>query len=266
MPFANLTLTETQSVATLTLNRPSRLNALDLDTVAELIQALNSIRDARTARCVVLTGQGKGFSAGADLTAEVPGAGSILDGSIDCGFVLETHFNPLLETLAGFPLPIVAAVNGVAAGAGCSLALAADFVIAARSAYFLQAFVNIGLVPDAGASWILPRCVGMARALQMTMLGERIPAQQAFDWGMIYSVVDDAQLRPSAETLAINLANGPTMTYGLIRQQLRQSGERSLSQTLALERRNQLLAGRTNDFAEGVAAFREKRPARFLGH
>src|SRR3954469_1826308 len=180
-------------VATLTIARPDRLNALSAQTVDELRAAVGEA-ESSGARCLLLTGEGRGFSSGADLA----GGGGL---PVDAGAALEKHFNPLIEAVFALPIPVVAAVNGAAAGAGCSLALAADIVIAGRSAYFLQAFVNIGLIPDAGATWILPRLVGRARAMEMMMLGERIPADRALEWGMIARVVEDEALASEAEAL-----------------------------------------------------------------
>jgi len=180
MDFEHIRLEQSPAaVATIRLNRPDSLNALNAAMVDELKQAVESLADAG-ARCLLLTGEGRGFSSGADL------AGGGLPS--DAGMALEKHFNPLVKAIFDLPIPVVAAVNGPCAGAGCSLALAADIVIAARSAYFLQAFVNIGLIPDAGATWLLPRLAGRARAIEMMMLGERIPAQQALGWGLIAGV------------------------------------------------------------------------------
>ncbi|MFN7174683.1 MAG: enoyl-CoA hydratase-related protein [Thermaurantiacus tibetensis] len=179
--------------------------------------------------------------------------------------MLETHFNVLLERLFALPVPFVTAVNGAAAGAGCSYALAGDIIVAARSAYFLQAFVNIGLVPDVGSTWMLPRMVGRARATRMMMLGERIPAEQAYEWGMVSEVVDDAELMPRATEIARKLAKGPTRALALIRTGIRDCMDKTLTEALMVERRNQLEAGRTADFAEGVMAFLQKRPASFSG-
>jgi len=183
----------------------------------------------------------------------------------DAGEVLERYYNPLVEALFALPIPVVAAVNGPAAGAGCSLALAADFVIAARSAYFLQAFVNIGLVPDAGASWILPRLVGRARALEMMMLGERIPAEQALSWGLVARVAEDKDLMDEAVALARRLASGPTVALGLIRQLVRDADHLSLSDGLAAERAAQKRAGETEDFRRAALAFVRKETPRFGG-
>lgn len=265
MSFQHVLWEEADGVATLTINRPDRLNSLNTEVIAEMIEAVDQLRDGTSpARCLVLTGAGRGFSSGADLSAGGAG-GAIGKGPIDAGKVLETHFNVLLERLFALPVPFVTAVNGPAAGAGCSFALAGDIIVAARSAYFLQAFVNIGLVPDVGSTWLLPRMVGRARATRMMMLGERIPAEQAFDWGMVSEVVDDVELMARTRAIAAKLAQGPTKALALIRTGIRDCLDRSLTEALMVERRNQLEAGRSADFAEGVAAFLQKRPARFSG-
>jgi 2-(1,2-epoxy-1,2-dihydrophenyl)acetyl-CoA isomerase len=243
--------------ATLTIARPERLNALDARTVAELREAVEEAGRSG-ARCLLLTGEGRGFSSGADLAS----GGGLPD---DAGEALEKGFNPLIEALFALPIPVVAAVNGPAAGAGCSLALAADIVIAARSAYFLQAFVNVGLVPDAGATWLLPRLAGRARAMEMMMLGERIPAEQAQAWGMIARVVEDEELHEEAVALATRLAQGPTVALGLVRRLAREAQHLSLTDALAAERIAQREAGRTEDFRSAVMAFVQKRQPRFDG-
>ncbi len=245
------------AVATITLARPDRLNALDRQTVDELRDAVGQSASSG-ARCLLITGEGRGFSSGADLA----GGGSLPS---DAGEALEKHFNPLIEAIFALPIPVVAAVNGPAAGAGCSLALSADLVIAGRSAYFLQAFVNIGLIPDAGATWLLPRLAGRARAMEMMMLGERVSAQQALDWGLISRVVDDEFLTVEAVALATRLAQGPTLALGLIRRLAREAGQQPLGEALAAERSAQREAGRSEDFANAVAAFLQKRQPRFEG-
>jgi 2-(1,2-epoxy-1,2-dihydrophenyl)acetyl-CoA isomerase len=258
MEFQNVILKQSAAaVATVTLNRPDNLNALNFALLDDLRGAVNAAVE-RGARCILLTGAGRGFSSGADLG----GSGGFPD---DVGAALEAHFNPLIEALFALPIPIVAAVNGPCAGAGCSLALAADIVIAGRSAYFLQAFVNIGLIPDAGATWLLPRLAGRARALEMMMLGERVPAEQALDWGMIARVVDDEDLESEAAALATRLAQGPTVAYGLIRRLARESAHLSLADALAAERVAQRDAGRTEDFKQAVFAFLQKRQPTFDG-
>ena len=266
MPYEHIIFTETDGVATLTINRPERMNALHVGVIAEMIDAVDKVRDQGTARVLMMTGTGRAFCSGADLAGGGAGGGEARQsGPVDAGKVLETHFNPLLERLFALPVPFVTAVNGAAAGAGCSFALAGDIVVAARSAYFLQAFVNIGLVPDVGSTWLLPRLAGKARAQAMMMLGERIPAETAADWGMIYKVVDDAELMETAGAIAAKLAKGPTRALTLIRHGLRESLDKSLTEALMVERRNQHQAGRTADFAEGVTAFLQKRPAQFTG-
>jgi 2-(1,2-epoxy-1,2-dihydrophenyl)acetyl-CoA isomerase len=245
------------AVATLTIARPDRLNALSSQTVDELRAAVEETGRSG-ARCLLLTGEGRGFSSGADLAS----GGGLPE---DAGMALDKHFNPLVEALFALPVPVVAAVNGPAAGAGCSLALAADIVIAARSAYFLQAFVNIGLIPDAGATWLLPRLAGRARAMEMMLLGERIPAERAAEWGMISRVVDDEELASEAALLATNLAQGPTVALGLIRQLARNAEQLPLSEALAAERVAQREAGNSADFKAAVLAFLQKQQPRFKG-
>ena len=264
MTYEHILFTETDGVATLTINRPERMNALHVGVIAEMIDAVDRLRDEGTARVLVMTGTGRAFCSGADLAGGGAGGGRS-SGPVDAGKVLETHFNPLLERLFALPVPFITAVNGAAAGAGCSYALAGDIVIAGRSAYFLQAFVNIGLVPDVGSTWLLPRLAGKARAQAMMMLGDRIPAQTAADWGMIYQVVDDADLMATAGAMAAKLAKGPTRALALIRHGLRDSLDMTLTEALMVERRNQLTAGRTADFGEGVTAFLQKRPTAFTG-
>jgi len=258
MDFQHINLTTSPAaVATLTLNRPDSLNALTSTMLDEMKAAIDGLA-ASGARALLLTGAGRGFSSGADLAA----GGGLPD---DVGAALEAHFNPLVEALFRLPLPVVAAVNGPCAGAGCSLALAADIVIAGRSAYFLQAFINIGLIPDAGATWLLPRLAGRARAMEMMMLGERIPAEKAADWGLISRVVEDADLESEAAALATRLAHGPTMAYGLLRRLARDAEQLPLSDALAAERIAQRDAGRTDDFKAAVMAFLQKQPPRFEG-
>jgi 2-(1,2-epoxy-1,2-dihydrophenyl)acetyl-CoA isomerase len=259
MRFASIRLDQgADAVATITLARPHTLNALSMEMVDELRDAVAEINRSSEARCLLITGEGQGFSSGADLAA----GGGLPE---DAGATLEKHFNPLIEALFALPIPVVAAVNGVAAGAGCSIALAADIVIAARSAYFLQAFVNVGLIPDAGATWLLPRLAGRARAMEMMMLGERLSAAQALEWGLISRVVDDDRLASEAGTLAARLAAGPTVALGLIRRLARDAEQVSLGDALAMERAAQREASATEDFKTGVGAFLAKQPPRFEG-
>lgn len=245
------------AVATITLARPKSLNALSAAMVEELRTAIEGLTGSG-ARCLLITGEGRGFSSGADLA----GGGALPE---DAGQALDQHFNPLIEAIFALPIPVVAAVNGAAAGAGCSLALSADMVIAARSAYFLQAFVNIGLIPDAGATWLLPRLAGRARAMEMMMLGERVSAERALEWGMIAGVVEDEHLLSEAVLLATRLAQGPTVAFGLLRKLARNAEQLPLSEALAAERAAQRTAGETKDFRSAVMAFLEKRQARFEG-
>jgi 2-(1,2-epoxy-1,2-dihydrophenyl)acetyl-CoA isomerase len=259
--FDNIRYEQHQGVARLTLARPQQLNALSRALLGEFIAALDDVRDS-DARVLLISGEGRGFSSGADLSSGGSPAGGE---GFDAGQVLEDYYNPLIERMFALPVPIVAAVQGPAAGAGCMIALAADITIAARSAYFMQAFVNVGLVPDAGSMWLLPRLVGRARAQAMMMLAERIPAEKALDWGLIYDVVDDDQLGARTEEIVTKLAAGPTRSYALIRQGVRSAFEQPLSEALAMERQAQFEAGNSEDFCEGVAAFREKRRPVFQG-
>ena len=258
MDFAHIRLElSPAAVATIRLNRPDSLNALSAPMLEELLVAVEGL-ESSAARCLLITGEGRGFSSGADLA----GGGGLPE---DAGLALEKYYNPLVEALFGLGIPVVAAVNGPAAGAGASLALCADLVIAARSAYFLQAFVNIGLIPDAGATWLLPRLAGRARALEMMMLGERISAEQALEWGLIARVVDDEFLAEEAVALATRLAQGPTVALGLIRRLARESAHLPLADALAAERAAQRRAGESDDFKAAVAAFLQKRQPQFRG-
>ena len=258
MNFEHVRLEQSAAgVATITIARPDRLNALSGQTVDELRAAVEQVGESE-ARCLLLTGEGRGFSSGADLVS----AGGLPE---DAGAALEKHFNPLVEALFALEIPVVAAVNGPCAGAGCSLALSADIVIAGRSAYFLQAFVNIGLIPDAGATWLLPRLAGRARAMEVMLLGERLPADKALEWGLISRVVEDEFLIEEAVLLATTLARGPTRALGLIRQLARNAEQLTLSEALAAERVAQKAAGETADFKAAVMAFSQKRQPTFDG-
>ena len=242
----------------ITLNRPDRLNALLPEMADAMIAALDDAQADEACRAVLLTGAGRGFCAGQDLTA-------IVDADPDDIADLLDSYHPVIEKIRELPLPVVAAVNGVAAGAGCNLALACDIVIAARSASFVQAFSRIGLVPDCGGTWFLPRLVGTARARALMMLAEPLPADTAAEWGMIWRVVDDDRLMPEAQALTARLASGPTVALGLIKQALDESGDNDLAGQLDLERDLQIEAAETPDHAEGVRAFLEKRAPVFTG-
>lgn len=243
----------------LTLNRPDRLNAASLAMADELAAALDR-KDG--ARAVLLTGAGRAFCSGADLQASGEREGAAGQGSHDA---LTRHYNPLMVRLAELDVPTVAAVNGPAAGIGCSMALACDFVVAGASAYFLQAFVNIGLVPDGGASWMLTRLVGRARATEMMLLGEKIGADRAADWGLIHKAVADEQLLPEATALADRLAAGPTVALGIMRRNIAAGLDGGYLDALNREAAGQRRAGGTGDAMEGAAAFLQKRKARFRG-
>ncbi len=244
-----------EGVATITLNRPERLNAISATMFDELSAALDRAL-AEGARAILFAGEGRAFSSGADLVGGLPE---------DVGAILEETYNPLVTKIAALPVPVVSAVNGAAAGAGCSLALLGDLVVAGRSAYFLLAFVNIGLVPDAGATWLVAKAVGRAKALEMMLLGERITAEQALDWGLIHRVVEDDALLAEATALARRLAAGPTRAMAMIRHAVADALSGTLAETLATERVNQRDAGRSADFIEGVTAFLAKRKAEFRG-
>jgi 2-(1,2-epoxy-1,2-dihydrophenyl)acetyl-CoA isomerase len=262
MAYETLLYDLAEGVATITLNRPERLNAVSRQLIEELGQAMAQAEADAAVRCVLLTGAGRGFCAGADLAD--PSRGETA--TRDAGAALDKYYNPTIRLMRAMPKPIVAAVNGVAAGAGMSFALAADIAIAAKSASFLQAFARIGLLPDAGSTWFLPRLVGDQRARALAMLAPQISAEQALAWGMIWQVVDDAELMDEARKLAKRLAAGPTLALGRIKQALNASAGNSLATQLDLERDLQRELGRSSDFAEGVAAFLQKRPAQFKGN
>jgi 2-(1,2-epoxy-1,2-dihydrophenyl)acetyl-CoA isomerase len=247
-------------VLTLTLNRPERMNALNIPLPEALQRAVQRAAADDDCQVVMLTGAGKGFCAGADLSERAMALG---EGRPDLGESLDKRFNPLIRAMRSLPKPIVCAVNGAAAGAGANLALACDIVLAAKSAKFLQAFARIGLVPDVGGTWILPRLVGDARARALMMLADPVGAEEAAAWGMIYRAVDDDQLMGQAREIAGRLAAGPTRAYGLMKRAFAASFVNSLDAQLDLERDLQREAGGTDDFVEGVRAFLEKRQANF---
>jgi len=249
-------------VQRLTLNRPQKLNAFNPELLAALGKAFGEAEADSSIRAVLLTGAGRGFCAGADLDQRsvAPDAPPM-----DLGAGLEAVYNPMIRRMRALEKPIVCAVNGIAAGAGTSLAFACDIVLAARSAAFLQAFARIGLVPDAGATHFLPRLVGSARAMGMALLAEPLSAEDAERWGLIWRCVDDVALPSEAQTIAQKLAAGPTRTYGLIKRALLASAGNTLDLQLDLERELQREAGHTEDFREGVSAFKEKRRARYQG-
>ncbi|WP_350333764.1 2-(1,2-epoxy-1,2-dihydrophenyl)acetyl-CoA isomerase PaaG [Coralliovum pocilloporae] len=247
----------------LTLNRPDKLNSFNDAMHAELMAALVTAENDDACRAIVLTGAGRGFCAGQDLGDRVSPDAS--DGPPDLSESIETRYNPLVRKLRSLPFPIVCAVNGVAAGAGANLALGCDIVLAGRSAKFIQAFSKIGLVPDSGGTWLLPRLVGMPRARALALLAEPVSAEQAEDWGMIWKAVDDDVLMDTALTMVARLAEGPTLGYSFIKQALDAAETNSLDDQLELECRLQGEAGRSPDYAEGVRAFMAKRPPKFTG-
>lgn len=247
-------VTEEGGVALLTLSRPEAMNALDGATRRVLLAAL---RGTAQARCVVLTGAGRGFCSGQDLTE----AGA----SLDASRVLEEEYVPILRALHDHPAPVIAAVNGVAAGAGASLALACDLVVAVEGASFSMAFARLGLIPDAGGTWLLPRHVGLARAMGLALLAEPVPARRAAEWGLIWEAVPDAEFEAAWRQRAQALADGPTLAFRAARHAIRGAFEATLDAQLGVEAGHQGRLARTADFAEGVAAFRERRPARYEG-
>ncbi|KQN03783.1 enoyl-CoA hydratase-related protein [Sphingomonas sp. Leaf25] len=250
----DLRVTRDGDVLRLTLDRPDRLNAAPpalFDAIRECLGHLDG------ARAVLLCGEGRAFCSGADIAAAA--------GLADPHGALTDHYHPTLQAIADLDVPVVSAVRGAAAGIGCSLALAADFCVAADNAYFLQAFINIGLVPDGGASWMLPRLIGRARAARMMLLGERIDAATALDWGMIHAVVPDDTLEAEALALAHRLAAGPTVALGLARRNLTHALDSSYPDAMAREAEAQRTARGTADAIEGAGAFIAKRNPRFLG-
>jgi 2-(1,2-epoxy-1,2-dihydrophenyl)acetyl-CoA isomerase len=261
MEFERARLQVDGAVAILTLNHPEVLNAVSPEMLKGMNDALDTLAGTTPRiRCLVITGSGRAFSTGANLQ----GRGNAPRKS-GAGRTLETLWHPLLQRLRDLPCPLVTAVNGPAAGAGMSLALMGDLILCARSAYFLQAFRRIGLVPDCGSTWLLPRLIGRARAMELSLLGERLPAETALAWGLVNRVFADDALMGEARCLAQELAAGPTVALGLMRRLYWQSAENSFEQQLDLECRSQQSAGATEDFREGVQAFLEKRPAKFAG-
>ncbi|GAB5438497.1 enoyl-CoA hydratase-related protein [Falsiruegeria mediterranea] len=257
MEYQTITLDITDGLAVLTLNRPDKMNSLTSQMRAEITYAMREA--AKTARAIVLTGAGGAFCTGQDLGD----AGS--SGKIDLERTLRDEYSPMLEAIYDCPVPTIAAVNGPAAGAGASLALATDVVIATESAYFLQAFARIGLMPDAGGTWFMPRQMGMAKAMGAALFADKISARQADDWGMIWEAVSDDAFDTHWRKRAASLAMGPTAAYGAIKKAIRGTYENTLPDQLNREAHLQGECGRTRDFQEGVVAFMQKRPAEFEG-
>ncbi|MBS0386286.1 MAG: 2-(1,2-epoxy-1,2-dihydrophenyl)acetyl-CoA isomerase [Proteobacteria bacterium] len=261
MDFETILLEIGAGVARLTLNRPDRLNSFTVQMHDEVSRALESVSKSE-ARVLVLTGAGRGFCAGQDLgdRAVAPGGEGV-----DLGESLEKRYNPLIRRLTTFPMPVVCAVNGVAAGAGANIALACDIVVAGKSAKFIQSFANIGLIPDSGGTWTLPRLAGQARAMGLALTGEPLTAERAEAWGMIWKCVDDDKLAAEADALAAKFAAAPTRGLAETKKLIRGSGVRTLEAQLELERDAQRMLGRTHDYKEGVSAFMEKRTPKFTG-
>jgi len=253
-----------EGVATIELNRPHALNAWNAQFGEDLLAAVRHAAEEDSVRAVLITGAGRGFSSGADLK-DISGGETTPEGRPDVYKTLTDRYHPIMRTIREMPKPVLAAVNGPAVGIGCSLALCSDLILAAESAYFLLAFVNIGLVPDGGSSLFLPTRIGMARATELSMLGERLPAAKALEWGLINGVVADESLRQEAGALAARLAAGPTRSYAGTKRQLNNWLYSRMEEQLELEARIQQEMAGSDDFLEGAMAFAEKRPARFAG-
>lgn len=245
-------------IARIALNRPDQLNSFTAKMHEELRSALDAAKDSRV---IVLTGTGRGFCAGQDLNDRSVSPGE----AVDLGETVDQCWNPLVRSLAQLPQPVIARVNGVAAGAGANIALACDVVVAARSAKFIQSFSAIGLIPDSGGSWILPRLIGQARAMSLALTGEPLSAEQAEQWGLIWKCVDDESLDSEVDTLANRLASLPPLGLAAIKSLLRSTWSRSLDEELDLQRDEMRRLGFAQDYREGVAAFLQKRPATFTG-
>jgi 2-(1,2-epoxy-1,2-dihydrophenyl)acetyl-CoA isomerase len=259
MTYATIKFDIKDGVAAITLNRPDKLNSFS-DEMHEELRSIMPQLESDDVRAVLITGEGRAFGAGADLSSS-----SASGGGLDAGETLEKNYNPLILFVRNLNKPVVAAVNGIAAGASMSLALSCDIVLAAKSAYFLQAFCHIGLVPDAGSTYFLPRLVGSGKAMGLAMLGDKLPADEAEKMGLIWKTYEDDELMPAAETLAAKLAAGPTMGYAYIKQAMNASLVNNLEAQLKVERDLQQKASGTEDFYEGVSAFLGKRKANFKG-
>jgi 2-(1,2-epoxy-1,2-dihydrophenyl)acetyl-CoA isomerase len=260
MSFNTIEFTTEGGVATLMLNRPKALNSFTMEMHAEVRQAMTVVSNDADIRCLVITGAGRGFCAGQDLGDR---AVSGNDAPPDLGDSVEKNYNPLIRSIMNLPKPVICAVNGVAAGAGSSIALACDIVLAARSASFIQVFCKIGLIPDSGGTWNLPRAVGLARAKGLAMLGDRLDAETAEQWGLIWKCIDDEQLQQETQKMAQHFATQPTRALGLIKKLMNDSGSNTLHAQTELEKEAMQELGQSANYREGVAAFKEKRPAVF---
>ncbi len=261
MASDTILIDDTDAVRTITLNRPDKLNSFTAQMAQSLLDALDGAQ-SDAVRVVLLTGAGKGFSAGQDLAEVLPKPGAPQP---DLGAVIDTQWNPIVRAIRALPKPVVCAVNGTAAGAGANLALACDIVLAAHSAKFIQPFCKLGLVPDSGGSWLLPRIVGEARAKGMALLGEPVSAEQAETWGLIWKALPDDKLVETARTIAMRLATQPTFGFALTKQAIHGSAANPFDRHLDVERDLQRRAGASADYVEGVAAFIEKRAPVFTG-
>ena len=258
MAYETIEFKNEGGIARLTLNRPDRLNSFTVQMHEEVADALSTLERARV---LVLTGAGRGFCAGQDLNDRAVAPGQ----RVDLGESVEQRYNPLIRTLASLPFPVIARVNGVAAGAGANIALACDIVIAAKSAKFIQSFASIGLIPDSGGTWVLPRLVGQARALGLALTAEPLPAETAADWGLIWKAVDDERLDEEVDALAAKFAASPPLGLARIKRMIRESCGHSLDEELDLQRDAMRELGFSDDYREGVAAFMEKRKPKFTG-
>lgn len=261
MTFETILLEIQDGAARLTLNRPEKLNSFTVHMHVELQQAFEQLEEEKDLRILVLTGAGRAFCAGQDLSDRVVGT----DEMLDLGASIEKFYAPLVRRIRALPVPVIAAVNGVAAGAGANLAFACDIVIAARSASFIESFCKLGLIPDTGGTYFLPRLVGTARALGMALLGDKVSAEQAANWGLIWQAVNDAELTTTIDNLVKKFQSAPTRGLARIKQAIYLSPQHSLDQQLAVERDFMRELGKTQDFREGVTAFLEKRSPKFSG-
>lgn len=266
MSYSTILLETKDGVATLTLNRPEMLNSLNKAIIDDIRSALRTLARDEATKVLVVTGAGRGFCAGADLTTTGGNDGSDRSVGEGVAHAMEIGYNPLVRDMTGFPKPVIVAVNGVAAGGGVGLALSGDIVLAARSAYFVQVFVpRLGLVPDMGCTWFFPQLLGRARSRALAMLGDRLPAEKAADWGLIWQCVDDDKLGTEAQALAQRLAKGPQLAYRELKRVLDAAPLNTLDEQLEMERLTQRTLGDTDDFKEGVMSFLTKRDPQFKG-
>lgn len=266
MSSQNILYAVDNGIAVLRFNRPQALNAMTLELMEDLNAAIDRAAADEAVRVIVLTGEGRAFSTGADLAANSSTPPPVdVQGRLDLGHILDRYYNPLLLKLRELPKPVISAVNGVAAGAGANIALMADMTIAARSAYFLQAFINVGLIPDAGGTWLLPRTLGVQRAIGLALLGERLPAEKALEWGLVWQVVDDAELMPRVMAIARQIADGPGVAIARVKRAMYAAERNDLAAQLDLESDLQRECGQSQDFSEGAIAFVQKRKPQFRG-